>query len=101
MGHQRIGFSMTRGKRLWRYVTVGAFCSMALSFGCAGQFELDVPDQHPARASAPGAPIDPAPSPYAQRYPMEFDGSAQTHEEHAAEGAPHETDAEPSSKTGR
>jgi len=34
------------------------------SLGCAGQFELDVPDEHPARAGAPSAAVEPAPTPY-------------------------------------
>jgi len=34
------------------------------SLGCAGQFELDVPDEHPAHATAQRAAVEPAPTPY-------------------------------------
>ena len=34
------------------------------SLGCAGQFELEIPDEHPARAVAQRAAIEPAPTPY-------------------------------------
>jgi hypothetical protein len=67
---------------VWHFATTGAICSTRLislwlssglllgSLGCAGQFELDIPDEHPARASAQSAPIAPAPSPYDQHYPI-------------------------------
>lgn len=67
---------------VWHFATSGAICSTRLIslsvlsglllvlLSCAGQFELDVPDEHPARPSARRAPIEPAPSPYDQHYPM-------------------------------
>lgn len=81
--------------------TVGAlFASAFLLIGCAGQFELDVPNEHPARASAFSPPIEPAPSPYDQRYPVEIENPEQLHEEHDAEDSAHEMDAELPSETG-
>jgi len=67
---------------VWRFATTGAICNARLVqrsvfvglllvlLSCAGQFELDVPDEHPARPSARSAPIEPAPSPYDQHYPI-------------------------------
>ncbi len=70
--------------KLWHFATDAALsvcmrsarvllAGSLLWIGCAGQFELDVPDEHPARATAKTVPIEAPPSPYDQRYPTNAD----------------------------
>lgn len=81
--------------RAWSRAWVGSLLLITVS--CAGQFELDLPDEHPALVNVKNAPIEPAPNPYDQRYPMALEEEVVVAEP-AKASEPH-MDGDPSSKT--